>query len=139
MCRLIEQAIQLDGVVAVWRWSEQFCFYNFKACLQKVIRSRGLKSRFCVAKKNSNLIEDYVKPAVTVRYQIGRLHDDSKRFMRVWVRVRICNAHVGRPFLKIILTFWLVSFPSHHHRRTVRKWSWSGIFAPNSRALRCCH
>ncbi|GBN16211.1 hypothetical protein AVEN_238512-1 [Araneus ventricosus] len=49
-------------VVAVRCCSGECHFYRFKACLQKVISGRGLKSRLLVAKMHLNVITDYARP-----------------------------------------------------------------------------
>lgn len=110
-CRCVEfikLSIQLKGIVDVWRWNGQRRFYDPKACLLKVISSRGLKTRFSVAKMHQNVIEDYVQPVARMRYSIGRFHDGLKCFMWKGIRLWFSNAQVGRPFLEIALTSWVV-------------------------------
>ncbi|GFV41481.1 hypothetical protein TNCV_5016381 [Trichonephila clavipes] len=62
-----------------------------------MISGHGLKSKLRVAKVQKNVSQYYWKPVVKIHYQIGRLHDGLKRFIRVEIRLRICKAQVGSP------------------------------------------
>ncbi|GBN15576.1 hypothetical protein AVEN_250484-1 [Araneus ventricosus] len=92
-----------------------------------------------------NVITDCVRP---VRCRIGLLHDGSKHFVLVGMRLRFCNAQVGRPFLNIRLTSGGYPFhiPSMDSPGVIRRsWSQSSNGSAhteamaNVRALRCCH
>lgn len=100
-------------IVIEWCWSGQCHCYRSKSCLQNIIDGRGLKSRLTVSKMQLNVFKDYMKPVWRMHYSKGHLHDESKRFVRVEMRLWIYAAQVGRPFLKTKLTSWVISLTIH--------------------------
>lgn len=57
-----------------------------------------------VGEMHLNIIKDYVKPLGRMRYGIEQLHDESKRFVWVEMKLGICAAQVDHPVLNIKFT-----------------------------------